>query len=144
MDGCMGREPRVRQPRQKHQMLQSEVRGYSWHNILIFKLQEPWFGWNQHNMVRDASHFLKRSRRCRKDWVRGSWQSCFLPTRVNGWHGGLIRMVLGAHFTIWFSVSFCKKEKRKKKSQYSQVTFTDLLTDLDQLLVNWRLNPYFF
>ena len=53
-------------------------------------------------------------------------------------------MVLGAHFTIWFSVSFCKKEKRKKKSQYSQVTFTDLLTDLDQLLVNWRLNPFFF
>ena len=37
-----------------------------------------------------------------------------------------------------------KKEKRKKKSQYSQVTFTDLLTDLDQLLVNWRLNPSFF
>lgn len=32
--------------------------------------------------------------------------------------------------------------KKKKKSQNSQVTFTDLVTDLDQLLVNWRLNPY--
>ena len=51
-------------------------------------------------------------------------------------------MVLGAHFTIWFSVSFCKKKKKRKKRHNSQVTFTDLLTDLDQLLVNWRLNPY--
>ena len=70
------------------------------------------------------THSLKRSRRCKKDCVRGSWQSCFLPTRVKGWHGGLIKMVFGDHFSNCFTVSFCITCCTHLSQQYQQQQHT--------------------